>query len=302
MRVLYLENCTWETDYFQYDIFHGMEDLTMEYINIKTTNNLEYDSTIKNNCILVVNDSWPYDHLEKVVKQIKPVILFHLSDEIGTIPKWLSLSKYTKMLFRQYNHKNYHITQYENVVQIPLGYMKNMLHQTCSLDFESISIKERKYIWSFVGNMKSDRKEMCDTFKNTFQKDSYCCIVNNSMPSDKIMDVYKNTIFVPSGRGNVTLDCFRLYEACIMGAIPVVVGQEEEIKHVFYYNGDQPPFLFSDTWESAAIKCKALLENPEKLQEMQNENQLWWKRQIANIQNKIKKILEENDSDESDDE
>ena len=296
MRALYLENCSWEVDYFKHDIIQGIDEIDMEFINLTSIQNLEYDTTIKNNCVLIVNDSCPFDYVEKVVKKIKPVILFHLSDEIGTIPQWLSLSKYTKILFRQYNHASYNIDSYTNVTQIPLGYMKNMLKQKCSLEIEHIPVQSRKYIWSFVGNMKSDRKEMCDKFKAAFPK--CCCVTDNSMPSDKINDVYKDTIFVPNGRGNVTLDCFRLYESCILGAISVVVGSEDEIKHVFYYNGDRPPFVYSDTWDNAVLKCKELLANPQKLEELQKENISWWKRQMTNIQETIKKTLEEHDEDD----
>ena len=40
-------------------------------------------------------------------------------------------------------------------------------------------------------------------------------------------NIYSQSIFVFNGRGNVFLDCFRLYEAIIAGAIPVIVGEKE---------------------------------------------------------------------------
>ncbi len=58
-----------------------------------------------------------------------------------------------------------------------------------------------------------------------------------------MFDVYNDSIFIPNGRGNFTLDCFRIYEAILSGCIPVIVGKNEELDTIFYYNNDKPPFI-----------------------------------------------------------
>eukprot|EP00170_Pyropia_yezoensis_P005769 contig_23458_g5787 len=39
--------------------------------------------------------------------------------------------------------------------------------------------------------------------------------------------------FVPNSHGNVVLDCFRLYEASMAGAIPVIVASAAEFRTNF---------------------------------------------------------------------
>ena len=54
----------------------------------------------------------------------------------------------------------------------------------------------------------------------------------------------------------------RICEASMCGSIPVVVGTKKEI-NINFKCEDSPPFIFSDTWESAVLTCKYLLEQPD---------------------------------------
>ena len=83
----------------------------------------------------------------------------------------------------------------------------------------------------------------------------------------ELFKVYQNSAFVASGRGNWALDCFRLYEATIVGAIPVVVGPDEEILNLL--NGQHsPPWIVVSNWQEAANKTKRLLDVPWRLDRM----------------------------------
>ena len=68
--------------------------------------------------------------------------------------------------------------------------------------------------------------------------------INNEPPSrlpfryaccggDDIEAAYRSAYFVPIGRGFVSLDCFRVYEACASGAVPIVVGPLDELIETF---------------------------------------------------------------------
>ena len=83
--------------------------------------------------------------------------------------------------------------------------------------------EQRKYKWSFIGNIKKSRQELLVEMKSI--------VPNYHGKTDKknMREIYRNSIFVPNGRGNHSLDCFRLYEASACGAIPVIVGEKDEI-------------------------------------------------------------------------
>jgi hypothetical protein len=87
--------------------------------------------------------------------------------------------------------------------------------------------------------------------------------------------IYNDSIFVPVGRGNSSIDCFRIYEAILSGSIPVIVCEEEEFIHSFYFNGELPPFLFAKSWDKAIEKCELLLKNSEELIHLQKLNYEW---------------------------
>ena len=55
----------------------------------------------------------------------------------------------------------------------------------------------------------------------------------------------------------------------------------------YNFNNTKHPFLYADSWEEAAEKCKNLLVNENELQEMQNRLLEWWNE----IHNSYKKLI-----------
>lgn len=135
------------------------------------------------------------------------------------------------------------------VVQIPLGYMQGMLaryrrEETISsvdvaLHSSKILSSQRSYNWSFYGQTRG-RKERGHAIEVFSQWQNYSSggesvtvslILSFSLTYDMIMldgitaaevfEKYKEAKFVLSGRGQLNLDCFRIYEAIIAGALPV---------------------------------------------------------------------------------
>ena len=99
--------------------------------------------------------------------------------------------------------------------------------------------------------------------------------------------IYNSSVFVPNGRGQVSLDCFRLYEAIFAGCIPVIVSTQQEFKKTFSYNGEYPPFLVFPSWREAATKCAKILSDSNKLNEIQRANLIWLRKKIARVRNLI---------------
>jgi hypothetical protein len=198
-------------------------------------------STLKESATSIfVCSGLPYAHARSVVEQVQPSVVVHLSDEYGTSPEYHSLADEVPFMLRQYRHAKYGPMP-QNLHQMPLGYMTGMLQGTPSID--RIDIKDmhsRSYDWSFIGALKQDRPKMIKTFSRSLPK-SY---VSHNDSAQRTFEIYKDSVFVPNGRGFVVLDCLRLYEASLAGAIPVVVGSESEIAETFRFDGGLPPWIF----------------------------------------------------------
>ena len=137
---------------------------------------------------------------------------------------------------------------------------------------------EKKYDWSFIGNLKSDRKEMIDAFSQMSNH-----FMGNNISKEKMCEIYSQSTFVPCGRGNSSLDCFRLYEASMNGAIPVVVGFKEEIENTFKYE-ENPPWIFAESWNDAFNKCMSTI--------IQSKDVIcWWENRIQKVRSKILEVL-----------
>ncbi len=297
ITLLYLESTIWEFDFIVNDILYNIQP-NIEFFNKDNFTQLLNRNDIIQNNILVINNICNFNHIINVVKHIKPICIFYMSDELGNEPHITILQNYTKLVFRQYNHTKYNYSN--NNYQIPLGYSKFFLNNQSSLNVQQTIIKtiqQRTINCSFIGTPKSDRIQMTNVFKNNMQK-TYFIFVNNNwdinnLPCSpqKCFDIYNNSIFVICGRGNASLDCFRIYEAIAAGAIPVIVGSNTEIQKTFYYNNNIPPFIYDDTWEKVVVKCNDLLNNYDKLQQLQHNLLLWWNNQILFINNLIIKEI-----------
>lgn len=215
-------------------------------------------------------------HLQELCIKKEPKIIFMISDEFGVNPEFNELSKYTTLLVRQYYHSRYPV--YENIVYMPLGYMKGML--ACkSTELKVKPINERQFRWSFVGTIRENREKMIKKLRNSGMVPYF--LMNGISPS-KMFEIYSNSIFVPNDRGHINLDCLRLYEASLCGAIPIVVGNIEEIKHTFFQE-ECPPWIFAKSWDKAVEVCYRLLNNPIELQKRQNTVLYWWSTRVEKL-------------------
>jgi hypothetical protein len=284
------------------DILNGIVDLNKtEFIEADDFEKLLEDTTIVDNNILFINHAIPLETVLKVVKRINPIFIFHLSDEYGTMKDWMQFSEHTKILFRQYNFNDYDMKSYTNIIQIPIGYVSGYLNGKSSLtDKPPKKITDRTYECSFVGQAKSDTAYMCELFEKNM-KNTYIKLVDNSwkikdlsVSPKEMFNIYSDSIFVPIGRGNSSIECFRIYEAIIAGAIPIIVDDKDEAEDTFYYNDSTlPPFLIFKTWEDAVEKCKRLLDNPNELQGLQDKNIKWWNEKIEYIRENIINVMDQ---------
>lgn len=295
MKILYNLKSTWDFDFIKNTFFNNdkfqIEDFDYNNVDYYTSNSELYD-----NCIIVYSTYFlsGINNMATIVKKIRPRVLILCSDEYGLCPLLTNLSNYTRLFLHNYNHPHY--TYYSNCIQLPLGYVSGFLDNVSNIKLCK-SMFERKYNCSFVGEIKSDRKEMCDIFSNNMEN-TYIKSVKNSWKLEELKvlpqelyDIYSNSIFVINGRGNKSLDCFRIYETIVSGAIPVIVGSEKEINDTFCYNDYKPFFIHDVSWQKVLEKCLFLLKNKEMLQGIQNINFKWWNSKIYLIKHRIMQSL-----------
>ena len=252
-----IERGLWETDFLLNNIFPKGE--------------VSHNFDRKTDVFVFASRSHSYNEILSIVKIIKPKIIVCLSDELimENLYQFNQLGNYCDLFLRQYHHPQYTYTS--NTIHIPLGYTNG-----CKVFQESKELN-----WSFFGEIKADRQKMIDTFRSIPKH-----FVGKTISKELMCRIYSKSIFVPCGRGNSSLDCFRLYEASMNGTIPVVVGCREEIECTFKYE-ENPPWIFAETWNDALDKCKLLLENPIDNTLVLN----WWKNRVGKIKTKVLEIL-----------
>jgi hypothetical protein len=256
MRIV-IENGLWETDFLLKEILPKGE----------VSHNLNESSDV----FVFASRAHSYNEILSIVEKSKPKIIICLSDELiaENLQQFNQLGNYCELFLRQYHHPQYTYTS--NTIHIPLGYTNG-----CKV------FNENKVLnWSFLGEIKNDRQEMLNEFHNITKH-----FVGKSAPKDLMCKIYSKSIFVPCGRGNSSLDCFRLYEASMNGAIPVVVASKEEIECTFRYE-ENPPWVFAETWFDAVKKCQSMLEYDIDNAPVLN----WWKNRIQKIRDEVLKVL-----------
>jgi predicted O-methyltransferase YrrM/GR25 family glycosyltransferase involved in LPS biosynthesis len=291
----------WEYDFISNKILPSniyKQDYFMTLNDVRNTNQtfdvLIYSARDPNNYCWGWMPS--YEEVLECVLKVKPKIIIQLSDEFLSedLQQHNELATYCELFLRQHHHPNY--KYYTNTLHIPLGYINGF--NTEGKDIRKIS--NRKLNWSLVGCQKSDRKKC---IKHFIEIDNFLISMfdENTLSGEDdyivtrkdIFNLYNNTIFCPATRGWTTLNAGRIYEAAMCGAIPVIVGSKEEIDSTFKYE-ENPPCIFATSWEEASNICKELLNDKEKLQQIQDNLLLWWNHRISKIGVEVNKILSNN--------
>ena len=279
----------WENDFIIYDLFP--KNTRILFTNPTAFINPNYyieNNVEKGNCCLVFStNEIIYQDMVNICTFLHPLIVVQLSDEDGWRNEYVPLASLTKLLIRQYYFQHYDYEKYTNILYIPLGY-KNVGKDYFKDNYPIKLSTERKYDWSFIGDSnKHDRSQILYQLSLSSLK-RYC--IGNSISSRQMLDIYSESIFVPNCRGNVTMDCFRTYEASICGAIPLIVGDKHELNRT-YFKEENPPWIFADNWDNAIKEGLYLINNPELLLEKQQNILLWWKRRIDSCNKTISRNL-----------
>ena len=294
MTTLIFSNTSyWETNFIIHKLFPKNTRIlfsnptTFIDPNFYIENNVE----IGNCCLLFSTNEVSFDDILNISILLKPLIILQMSDEDGRRGEYIPLASVTKLLIRQYYFSHYDYSKYKNILYIPLGY-QSIKNDYFKDDYIHKPSNERKYDWSFIGDSYKHNRSAVLYDLSLSKLNRYC--IGNGISSDQMLDIYSESIFVPSCRGNVTIDCFRTYEACSCGAIPIVVGDMDEIMST-YSMEKNPPWIFASNWQDAIKECCHLIDFPELLVKKQRKNISWWETRLYNCQQCISTNLEKND-------
>lgn len=273
--------------YYQY--YHGNSSLLKPKVMVYNIENSRKDED--------------HDDLVDLVTTLKPSVLVHLSDEYqgDTKKKWryrLGSLLYSRVPLAVRSHSVFPYRSYAeprlNVYQLPLGYMSGMLRSNdtvpsykLSTDVAMLSLDkksaDREFTWAFIGGVRGhvERGHMLKVFydwKPYFH--------DAGLTPTEMLEKYKQSKFVLVGRGLVNIDCFRIYEAIIAGAIPIVVSPSpDEIRLVFEHEGDRPPLFFASDFETALNKSRGMSDRD--IDVFREELVHWYVNRMATIKRRI---------------
>ncbi len=227
------------------------------------------------NSLIVVSNVSDQNKLIEYLKSINDTnySMLHLSDEIFNHD--VTFYKYAKKVIRTLYSDKY--TELYNTITIPVGYKSG----TGKVE------SEKKYLFNFIGQIKSDRSIMINTFKDTNpnfiyltnQWDDPRAIIN---PEYSMILSESYFTLCPRGWDGTPIESFRLSESLQCGSIPVSIldNGRDYFKLVF---GDNHPFIVGDNWVDAFNKVKCVNNLQDKLDEVQD----WWINFKHNLQNRM---------------
>jgi hypothetical protein len=210
------------------------------------------------------------------IEILKPKVILHLSDENGERKEFEDLVfPKVNLVYRHYRFNNFKNPKNQKI--LPLGYH-------CWDQYypkNSKPIFKRKYIWSFIGTSKGNRKEYLlklDAIKPNFY---------GNTDRKENLEIYQNSIFVFCPVGNSNVECSRQYTASMNGCIPFLLCSDEVWDETYKHFDIIPPWLHSSNINDLINTIKYYLNNPNKLIKLQYKILKWWKDIKLTIKNNI---------------
>lgn len=215
----------------------------------------------------------PFEEARRIVFEKRPDVAIHLSDEWGKAPEFTALAGLCPLMLRQHDHPGY--PRYANLHFMPLGFQRGMFPK----GYPSSRSSKRSMIWAFVGDSAKnvERREMAATLQHL--EPHYL----GRADAVEMARLYRDCWFVPNARGNVVLDCFRLYEASACGAIPVLVGPKWECDSLLKRMGF-PPWLVHENWQAAEAEMREIHADVISRRARSDAVLAWWWLRVQGLQ------------------
>lgn len=197
------------------------------------------------------------------------LILFHTSDE------WYSggyaLYRHFDLVIRNFWTS---LATAPGIMTIPEGYSNGT-----RAGEHLRPVAERRYAWSFTGQIKASRLDMASAFDGLEPKlltatSSIYHSAGKKLSKGEFDSILEDSVFSPCPMGNAILETWRLYESLEMGCIPLVEHRPflDYFRQMFGPN----PIPSFRSWTAARRYVEAALGNPTELAGKQDEIHRWW--------------------------
>jgi hypothetical protein len=212
--------------------------------------------------------------------------LVHLSDEF--VYQEINEQVYQRFTFVYRNHFKLNIPSH--CLCFPLGYKKGFIKNK-----QKSLLLDRKYIWSFVGSIRNERKQMIEEMKKV--SDSYFIHstsgfnTQDCLPTNEYFDILYQSFFIPCGIGNSSVDTFRVYEALECGCIPIVLKNSIYQPYSYWekiFPNETLPFIIIEEWFQIKDAIQPFLEN---IKIKQKQVYYWYKVYKSKLKQKIQQSL-----------
>lgn len=240
-------NFIWQTfngDQTDFEYEYITEMLFKNHIKDKFFDNGSFSTILDNSIIIYSNNqnqiSQDFEnYLNEFINKGFKFYLLHLSNE--NLSHDHSYYRKAEKVFRNYYNPN---IESENVSYIPLGFKSGFYNK----NFNSESFDKKELDFSFIGQIKSDRKEMYDNLlvENSFVHLTQGWNCPTSLSPPEIIDLYKKTRFTPCPMGWSHPDSFRIMESLEWGSIPILKRYDNSDYHVKVWG--ETPIPIIDEW------------------------------------------------------
>jgi len=223
--------------------------------------------------------------IENAIKYSDKPIIYHLRNE--RLIHRCDYYQYARIILRQYYDPN---CRFENVIFTPLGFQSGFPSKAQATTGNRG--RPYKYVWAFIGQLKSDRAKMVkrlDSLKPNFQYHTSGWMTRDILSVEEVCSIYSQTIFVPCPMGNINPDSFRIMEALENNCIPVVVkfyGYD-----IFKYTFGDHPFITGSSWRDCAQKISRLIEHESELIRKQAEVKAWYQGFSNQLSQDVERVI-----------
>ena len=158
------------------------------------------------------------------------------------------------------------------LLNVPIGYSIDLP------DLPFIPASRRRYLWSFAGGRRPWRTAMAACFADI---DPHLLSLPDTQKGEthisrgEYCSAMADSVFVPCGEGNVTLETVRPYEALEYGAIPLL--PRRALADMYRTALGPHPLPSFSSWKEAAAFVRTLRADPSRLDRLQQETQEWWR-------------------------
>jgi len=218
----------------------------------------------------------------------RPRILYHMSDEIVAIGR--EVYQHCDLVIRN-GSANFELFNSPDFVQVPAGFESGLQNRSRALHYPS---SHRRYSFAFLGMIKHERAtEMLPSFERIsgphFIRQSISYADSTRYFDQSTIDVFRDTVFIPSPKGNFNPETNRPYAALEWGCIPLIRNYRDSTYTENYYDkllGRHPIPTF-DNWSEAAEFADGLLADSPALDALQAQIFTWWQNHKARLQSKV---------------